>query len=106
MYIKDIPILQDETSFDEKATEEIEFIKEKLINEKKLLNKNDFEIELINKSKFPYMLGAGEEFNLIIKIIKNPYINESIGSSNKLFKTNNKNKTVIIKHQKRQNNAR
>ena len=37
--IKDIRILQNETSFDEKATENIEFIKEKLIKEKHLLNK-------------------------------------------------------------------
>ena len=99
IYIKDIRILQDETSFEEKATEKIEFIKEKLIKEKKLLKKNDFEIELFNKSKYPYIIGAGEEFNLIFKIIKNPYINESIGSYNKLYNTNNnknKNNPLIL----------
>ena len=99
IYIKDIRILQDETSFDEKATEKIEFIKEKLIKEKKLLKKNDFEIEIFNKSKYPYIIGAGEEYNLIFKIIKNPYINESIGSYNKLYNTNNnknKNNPLIL----------
>ena len=92
IYIKDIRILQNETSFDEKNTEKIEFIKEILIKEKKLLNKNDFEIGIFNKSKYPYTIGSGEEFNLILKIIKNPYLNESINSFNKLYKNNVKNK--------------
>ena len=90
--IKDIRILQNETSFDEKATENIEFIKEKLIKEKHLLNINDFNITLFNKNKCPYIIGSGEEFNLILKIIKNAYINESINSTNKLYKNNNNSK--------------
>ena len=97
--IKGIRILKDETSFDEKATENIEFIKEKLIKEKKLLNKNDFNITIFNKNKFPYSIGPGEEFNLILKIIKNSYINESIGSYNKLYNANNnknKNKQLVL----------
>ena len=92
IYIKDIRILQNETSFDEKNTDKIEFIKEILIKEKKLLNKNDFEIEIFNKSQYPYTIGSGEEFNLILKIIKNSYLNESIGSYNKLYNNNVKNK--------------
>ena len=99
IYIKDIRILKDETSFDEKATEKIEFIKEKLIKEKQLLKKNDYEINLFNKGKYPYVIGAGEEFNLIFEIIKNPYINESIGSYNKLYNINNnknKNNPLIL----------
>lgn len=96
IFIQNIRILQDETTFDEKVTEKIKFIKEVLVKEKKLLNKKDFEIELFNKRKFPYIIGSGEEFNLLLKIIKNPYINESIGSSNKLFnKNNNKNNQLI-----------
>ena len=97
--IEDIRILQEETSFDEKSTENIQFIKEKLIKEKKLLNKNDFNITLFNKNKLPYIIGAGEEFNLILKIIKNSYINESIGSYNKLYNANNnknKNKQLVL----------
>ena len=97
--IEDIRILQEETSFDEKSTENIQFIKEKLIKEKKLLNKNDFNITLFNKNKLPYIIGAGEQFNLILKIIKNSYINESIGSYNKLYNANNnknKNKQLVL----------
>ena len=90
--INDIRILQNETSFDEKATEKIEFIKEKLIKEKHLLNKNDFNITLFNKNKYPYVIGSGEEFNLILKIIKNAYINESINSTNKIYNNNNNSK--------------
>ena len=97
IYIKDIRILQNETSFDEKVTDNIEIIKEKLIKEKKLLNKNDFHITLFNKKKYPYIIGSGEEFNLILKIEKNSYINESINSSNKLYNTNNnKNKNIPL----------
>ena len=105
VFIKDIRILQNETTFDEKSTEKIEFIKEVLVKEKKLLNQKDFEIELLNKKKFPYIIGSGEEFNLLLKIIKNPYINESIGSSNKLFNSNNnKNKNDQLKDSKNDNN--
>lgn len=89
IYIQDIRILQNETSFDEKGTENIEFIKDILIKEKQLLNKNDFKIDLFNKTKYPYIIGSGEEFNLILKIIKNAYINESINSTNKLYNHNN-----------------
>ena len=63
IYIENIRILEYETCFDEKATDEIEYIKEVLIKEKKLLNKNDYEIKLFNKNKFPYIIGSGEEFN-------------------------------------------
>jgi hypothetical protein len=95
IYIKDIRVLQDETTFDEKITDNIEFIKEKIFREKQLLSNKDFDIILFNKNKYPYNIGSGEEFNLIIKIIKNPYINESAGSSNKINNNNNnsKNKT-------------
>ena len=96
IYINDIRILKDETSFDEKETENIELIKEKLIKEKKLLNKNDFNIAIFNKNKFPYIINSGEEYNLLIKIIKNPYINESTGSINKINKTNNTKKNTSI----------
>ena len=99
IFIKDIRILQDETSFDEKATENIEIIKDILIKEKKLLNKKDFNIILFNKNKYPYTISSGEEFNLIIKIIKNPYINESVGSTNKINNNNNsktKNAPVVL----------
>ena len=92
IYIKDIRILKEETSFDENLTEYIDFIKEKLINEKNLINKDDFSIAMVNKSKYPYIINSGEEFNLLIKIIKNPYINESLVSSNKLNNANNNNK--------------
>lgn len=95
IYIKDIRILHNETSFDEKNTDKIKIIKEILIKEKKLLNKNDFQLEIFNKNKFPYTIGSGEEFNLILKIIKNPYLNESIGSLNKLY-NNNKNKNAPL----------
>ena len=99
IFIKDIRILQDETSFDEKATENIEIIKDILIKEKKLLNKKDFNIILFNKNKYPYTISSGEEFNLIIKIIRNPYINESVGSTNKINNNNNsktKNAPVVL----------
>jgi len=96
IYINDIRILKDETSFDEKETENIELIKEKLIKEKKLLNKNDFNIAIFNKNKFPYIINSGEEYNLLIKIIKNPYINESTGSINKINKTNNTKKNTSV----------
>ena len=94
IYINDIRILKDETSFDEKETENIELIKEKLIKEKKLINKNDFNIAIFNKNKYPYIINSGEEYNLLIKIIKNPYINESTGSINKINKTNNTKKNT------------
>jgi len=96
IYINDIRILKDETSFDEKETENIELIKEKLIKEKKLLNKNDFNIAIFNKNKYPYIINSGEEYNLLIKIIKNPYINESTGSINKINKTNNTKKNTSV----------
>ena len=96
IYINDIRILKDETSFDEKETENIELIKEKLIKEKKLINKNDFNIAIFNKNKYPYIINSGEEYNLLIKIIKNPYINESTGSINKINKTNNTKKNTSL----------
>lgn len=94
IYINDIRILKDETSFDEKETENIKLIKEKLIKEKKLINKNDFNIAIFNKNKYPYIINSGEEYNLLIKIIKNPYINESTGSINKINKSNNTKKNT------------
>ena len=96
IYINDIRILKDETSFDEKETENIELIKEKLIKEKKLINKNDYNIAIFNKNKYPYIINSGEEYNLLIKIIKNPYINESTGSINKINKTNNTKKNTSL----------
>ena len=96
--INDIRILKNETCFDEKATEEIDFIKSVLINEKKLLNQNDFEISIFNKNQFPYIIGSGEEFNLLLKIIKKSYINESIHSTTKINKTTAKerNKSLYL----------
>ena len=96
IYINDIRILKDETSFDEKETENIELIKEKLIKEKKLINKNDYNIAIFNKNKYPYIINSGEEYNLLIKIIKNPYINESTDSINKINKTNNTKKNTSL----------
>ena len=86
--IKDIRILKYESCFDEKITDDIEFIKKILIKEKKLLNKNDYEISIFNKRKYPFIIGSGEEFNLLFKITKNAYINESINSTNKINKNN------------------
>ena len=96
IYINDIRILKDETSFDEKETENIKLIKEKLIKEKKLINKNDFNIAIFNKNKYPYIINSGEEYNLLIKIIKNPYMNESTGSINKINKSNNTKKNTSV----------
>ena len=96
IYIENIRILEYETCFDEKATDEIEYIKEVLIKEKKLLNKNDYEIKLFNKNKFPYIIGSGEEFNLLFQITKNSYINESIYSTNKINKNNTKAKNESL----------
>ena len=96
IYIENIRILEYETCFDEKATNEIEYIKEVLIKEKKLLNKNDYEIKLFNKNKFPYIIGSGEEFNLLFQITKNSYINESIYSTNKINKNNTKAKNESL----------
>ena len=96
IYINDIRILKDETSFDEKETENIKLIKEKLIKEKKLINKNDFNIAIFNKNKYPYIINSGEEYNLLIKIIKNPYMNESTGSINKINKSNNTKKNSSV----------
>ena len=96
--INDIRILKYESCFDEKITEDIEFIKRILIKEKKLLNKNDFEISIFNKDKFPFVIGSGEEFNLLFKITKNAYINESIYSTNKINKNTikEKNKSLYL----------
>ena len=96
--INDIRILKYESCFDEKITEDIEFIKRILIKEKKLLNKNDFEISIFNKDKFPFVIGSGEEFNLLFKITKNAYINESIYSTNKINKNaiKEKNKSLYL----------
>ena len=96
--IKDIRILKYESCFDEKITEEIEYIKRILMKEKKLLNKNDYEISIFNKSKFPFIIGSGEEFNLLFKITKNSYINESIYSTNKINKNTikEKNKSLYL----------
>ena len=91
--ICDIRILKYETCFDENATEEIEFIKNILIKEKKLLSENDYDISLFNKNKFPLMIGSGEEFNLLFKITKNAYINESIYSTNNINNNIKKGKT-------------
>ena len=90
--ISDIRIMKYETCFDENATEKIEFIKNILIKEKKLLNQYDYDIQLFNKSKFPLIIGSGEEFNLLFKITKNSYINESIYSSNNINKNIKKEK--------------
>ena len=90
--ISDIRIMKYETCFDENATEKIEFIKKILIKEKKLLNQYDYDIQLFNKSKFPLIIGSGEEFNLLFKITKNSYINESIYSSNNINKNIKKEK--------------
>ena len=96
--VNDIRILKYESCFDEKITEDIEFIKRILIKEKKLLNKNDFEISIFNKDKFPFVIGSGEEFNLLFKITKNAYINESIYSTNKINKNTikEKNKSLYL----------
>ena len=96
IYIENIRILEYETCFDEKATDEIEYIKEVLIKEKKLLNKKDYEIKLFNKNQFPYIIGSGEEFNLLFQITKNSYINESIYSTNKINKNNTKAKNESL----------
>ena len=74
----------------------IEFIKNILIKEKKLLSENDYDIELFNKNKFPLIIGSGEEFNLLFKITKNSYINESIYSTNNINKNNKKEKTKSL----------
>ena len=95
--INDIRILKYESCFDEIATEEIEFIKEKLIKEKKLINKDDYEISIFNKNKFPYIIGSGEEFHLLFKITKNSYINESINSTNKINKNTTKEKNKQLR---------
>ena len=94
--ISDIRIMKNETCFDENATDKIEFIKNILIKEKKLLNENDYDIELFNKNKFPLIIGSGEEFNLLFKITKNSYINESIYSTNNINKNNKKEKTKSL----------
>ncbi len=96
--IKDIRLLHDETTFDERITDNIEFIKEKIFKEKKLLSKKDFDIMLFNKNKYPFNIGSGEEFNLIIKILKNPYINESVGirKINNNINTKNKNNPLVL----------
>ena len=86
--ISDIRILKNESCFDEKITDNIEFIKSILIKEKKLLKKDDYEISIFNKNKYPFIIGSGEEFNLLFKITKNAYINESINSTNKINKNN------------------
>ena len=90
--ISDIRIMKYETCFDENATEKIEFIKKILIKEKKLLNQYDYDIQLFNKSKLPFIIGSGEEFNLLFKITKNSYINESNYSTNNINKNINKEK--------------
>ena len=95
--INDIRILKFESCFDEIATEEIEFIKEKLIKEKKLINKDDYEISIFNKNKFPYIIGSGEEFHLLFIITKNSYINESINSTNKINKNTTKEKNKQLR---------
>ena len=96
--IKDIRILKNESCFDENITDDIEFIKKILIKEKKLLNKNDYEISVFNKNNYPFIIRSGEEFNLLFKITKNAYINESIYSTNKINKNNikEKNKTLYL----------
>ena len=94
--ISDIRIMKNETCFDENATDKIEFIKNILIKEKKLINENDYDIELFNKNKFPLIIGSGEEFNLLFKITKNSYINESIYSTNNINKNNKKEKTKSL----------
>ena len=94
--ISDIRIMKNETCFDENATDKIEFIKNILIKEKKLINENDYDIELFNKDKFPLIIGSGEEFNLLFKITKNSYINESIYSTNNINKNNKKEKTKSL----------
>ena len=96
--IKDIRILKNESCFDENITDDIEFIKKILIKEKKLLNKNDYEISVFNKNNYPFIIRTGEEFNLLFKITKNAYINESIYSTNKINKNNikEKNKTLYL----------
>ena len=94
--ISDIRIMKNETCFDENATDKIEFIKNILIKEKKLLSENDYDIELFNKNKFPLIIGSGEEFNLLFKITKNSYINESIYSTNNINKNNKKEKTKSL----------
>ena len=96
--IKDIRILKNESCFDENITDDIEFIKKILIKEKKLLNKNDYEISVFNKNNYPFTIRSGEEFNLLFKITKNAYINESIYSTNKINKNNikEKNKTLYL----------
>ena len=94
--ISDIRIMKNETCFDENATDKIEFIKNILIKEKKLLNEKDYDIELFNKNKFPLIIGSGEEFNLLFKITKNSYINESIYSTNNINKNNKKEKTKSL----------
>ena len=94
--INDIRILKYESCFDEKITDDIEYIKRILIKEKKLLNKNDFEISIFNKDKFPLIIDSGEEFNLLFKIIKNSYIDESIYSTNKINKNTIKEKSKSL----------
>ena len=94
--IRDIRILKNESCFDEENTYNIDFIKNVLINEKKLLKKDDYEISIFNKNKFPFIIGSGEEFNLLFKITKSAYINESVYSINKINKSNIKERKKTL----------
>ena len=91
IFIKNIRILHNETIIDEKLTLNYKTLKENTKQFKKYLK--DFEISLMGNQKYPIILNAGEEYTLLLKIIKKNFVNDIIINTNK---TNENNREVII----------
>ncbi|MCQ2820820.1 MAG: hypothetical protein MJ252_26470 [archaeon] len=72
--IKEIQILNDETTLDEKSTSNINAIKQYIIkNDKVSLNNINFSLFDV---ELPIIIRPGEELNLTLKVNKSPYLNE------------------------------
>lgn len=74
MIIKEIIILEDETTINESLTKNMNIIKNIFVKNDKV-SMDNISFQLCNKN-FPLTLLPGEIFNIVIKIIKNSFLNE------------------------------
>ena len=73
--IKEIEVLEDETTIDDKETEKIEKII-KYLRKKNSLMQKDMNFKLMEKN-FPILIQPGEEYTISVKVKKNSFLSES-----------------------------
>ena len=73
--INEIEILEDETSMDDKETEQIDFVKKYLFKKKSSMQ-SDMSFTLM-ENNFPVEIHSGEEYNLSVKVNKNCFLTDT-----------------------------